>query len=60
MLSKCIISGIVGIILLTIGIFCFFCRNIGTGLLTIAGSSLFFYDVVEFIKFKKSRKDNHH
>lgn len=59
MLSKCIISGIVGTVLLTIGLFCFFCGTIGMGIFSVIGSSLFFYDVVEYIKFKQSRKDNH-
>ena len=59
MLSKCIVSGIIGMVLLTIGLFCCFCCSIGTGILSIIGSSLFFYDVVEYIKIKQSRKDKH-
>ena len=59
MLSKCIISGIMGMVLLALGLFCFFCYSIGIGILSIIGSSLFFYDVVDYIKFKQSRKDKH-
>ncbi len=59
MLSKCIVSGIIGMVLLAIGLFCFFYCSIGTGILSIVGSSLFLYDVVEYIKLKQSRKDKY-
>ena len=59
MLSKCIISGIIGMVLLGIGLFCFFCYSIGVGIVATLGSAIFFYDVVDYIKFKQSRKDKH-